>query len=111
MKLSEVVSHFLTDCDIRGLSGGTVSWYRKHLSLIVRKLEEEFGVAELEQVKIVHLRQFIQLLMNTKSGENNPRMPTQEKPLSAFTIRGYVRVVKVFFSWCVGEDLLDANPS
>jgi integrase/recombinase XerD len=62
-------------------------------------------------VKIVHLRQFIQLLMNTKSGENNPRMPTQEKPLSAFTIRGYVRAVKVFFNWCVDEDLLDANPS
>lgn len=111
MKLSEVVNHFLTDCEIRGLSGETVSWYRKRLGLVVRKLEEEFGVTELEQVKIIHLRQFIQLLMGTKSGANNPRTPTQDKLLSAYTVRGYVRVIKVFFSWCVDEDVLDVNPS
>jgi hypothetical protein len=49
MKLNEVVGHFLTDCEIRGLSGETVSWYRKRLGVTVRKLEEEFGVTDLEQ--------------------------------------------------------------
>lgn len=111
MKMSEVVEHFVTDCEIRGLSSGTVSWYRKRLGLITQKLEQAFGIVEIEEVKILHLRQFIQMLMNTKVGENNPRMPTQDKPLSAYTVRGYVRIIKVFFTWCLEEELLDTNPS
>jgi integrase/recombinase XerD len=111
MKLVEVIDQFLIDCEIRGLSGETISWYRKRPGLFARKLEQEFNVTELEEVKIVHLRQFVQRMMNTKSGENNPRAPTQEKPLSTFTVRGYVRVLKVFFSWCVEEEVLDMNPS
>jgi integrase/recombinase XerD len=27
------------------------------------------------------------------------------------TVRGYVRAIKVFFSWCVYEDLIESNPS
>ncbi len=111
MKLQEVIHHFLTDCEIRGLSGETVSWYGKRLGLFARKLEETLGVVELEDVKIVHLRQFVQMLMGSKVGENNPRMPTQERQLSTFTVRGYVRALKVFFTWCMEEELLEANPT
>jgi site-specific recombinase XerD len=49
--------------------------------------------------------------METKADENNPYKPTQEKPLSAFTIRGYVRAIKRLFSWCIDEDLLSSNPA
>lgn len=111
MRLDEVVNQFLIDCEIRGLSGETISWYRKRLGLFVRKLEEAYRVTELEEVKIAHLRQFVQLLLGTKSGANNPRVPTQDRRLSAFTVRGYVRVIKVFFGWCIDEELLDGNPS
>ncbi len=111
MKLDEVVSQFLIDCEIRGLTYETTSWYRKRLMLFVRQLKEDARVTELEDVKIFHLRQFVQRLMGTKSGENNPRTPTKDKPLSPFTIRGYVRVMKVFFGWCVDEELLPSNPS
>lgn len=111
MKLEEVVNQFLIDCEIRGLSEETISWYHKRLGVFVRKLDEVAHVTELESVKIAHLRQFVQLLMNTKSGENNPRTPTKDKLLSPFTIRGYVRVIKLFFSWCVDEELIDTNLS
>jgi integrase/recombinase XerD len=111
VRLDEVVNQFLIDCEIRGLTGETISWYRKRLGLFVRKLEEVYKVTELEEVKIAHLRQFVQLLLGTKSGANNPRVPTQDRPLSAFTVRGYVRVIKVFFGWCIDEELLDGNPS
>jgi site-specific recombinase XerD len=111
MKLSEVVDQFLIDCEIRGLTGETLSWYRKRLGVFTRKLEEVCHVIELEGVKITHLRQFVQHLMGTKSGANNPRVPTQEKPLSAFTVRGYVRVIKVLFTWCLNEELIEKNPT
>ena len=59
MKLMEVIDQFLIDCEIRGLSGETISWYRKRQGLFARKLEQESNVTELEEVKIVHLRQFV----------------------------------------------------
>lgn len=111
MKLSEVVDQFLVDCSVRGLTDQAIGFYRRRLTMFVRSLEGHFNVAELEEVKIVHLRQFVQLLMNTKADENNPYKPTQEKSLSAFTIRGYVRSIKRLFSWCVYEDLLSGNPA
>lgn len=111
MKLDEVLRQFLLDCEVRGLTEQAISFYRRRLTLFVQRLEQECQVTELEQVKIVHLRQFVQLLMKTKADENNPRKPVQDKPLSAFTVRGYVRSVKRLFSWCFDEELLNANPA
>lgn len=111
MEIQEVVNQFLIDCEIRGLTDETIRWYGKRLSLFAKRLAEKYGVSELESVKIAHLRQFVQLLMSTKSDENNPRKPTNDKPLSAFTVRGYVRAIKVFFSWCYQEELIASNPS
>lgn len=111
MEIHEVVNQFLIDCEIRGLTVQTILWYRKKLSIFATKLELEYKVTELEAVRITHLRQFVQLLMGTKSGENNPRVPTREKPLSAITVRGYVRAIKVFFNWCFQEELIANHPS
>jgi integrase/recombinase XerD len=111
MKLNEVVNQYLIDCEIRGLTGETILWYRKRLTLFINKLELVCKVTELEQVRITHLRQVVQLLMNSKSGENNPRTPTKKRSLSTFTVRGYVRAVKVFFGWCVDEELIVSDPS
>ncbi|GCE05421.1 tyrosine-type recombinase/integrase [Dictyobacter aurantiacus] len=111
MKLSEVIEQFLVDCKIRGLTEQAIGFYRKRLTLFARSLEEEEKVVEIEQIKIFHLRRFVQRLMETKAGANNPYMVTQEKTLSAFTVRGYVRSIKRLFGWCMEEDLLDTNPA
>jgi integrase/recombinase XerD len=111
MRLTEVIDQFLIDCKVRGLTDQAILFYRKRLTIFARKLEAYFQVTELEQVKIVHLRQFIRLLMETKADENNPHKPTQEKPLSLYTVRGYVRAIKRLFSWCIDEDLLGINPA
>src|SRR6266487_1655960 len=111
MKLDEVVRQFLLDCEVRGLTDQAIGFYRKRLTLFVRKLEEECQITELEEVKIVHLRQFVQLLMKTKADENNPRKPARDKLLSAFTVRGYVRAIKRLFNWCIDEDILSSNPA
>lgn len=111
MDIRSTIQHFIADCEIRGLSQETISWYQKRLTLFTVKLEEASGVIRLEDVKIAHLRQFVQLLMSTKSGANNPRKPTEDRLLSPYTVRGYVRTLKVFFSWCYQEELIESNPS
>ncbi len=97
MDIRSTILHFVSDCEIRGLTPDTVSWYQRHLNLFACKLEEASGITRLEEIKIVHLRQFIQQLMNTQAGANNPRRPTQDRLLSPFTVRGYVRALKALF--------------
>jgi integrase/recombinase XerD len=111
MNIKSTIEHFLADCEIRGLSQTTVAWYRKRLNLVASKLAEVDHVTEMEAVKIVHLRHFVQHLMTTHSGANNPRKPTESRFVSPYTVRGYVRVIKVFFSWCYKEELTDSDPS
>jgi integrase/recombinase XerD len=111
MKLDDVMNHFLLDCETRGVTPGAMRGYKVQLAFLAKKLEQECQITDIEQVKIVHLRQFIRVLMNTKADENNPRKPTQEKPLSPFTVRNYVRAIRTFFQWCVDEELLEVNPS
>lgn len=111
MDMESTIQHFISDCEIRGLTGETVSWYQRHLRLFACKLAEVASITQVEAVKIAHLRQFIQQLMTTQAGANNPRMPTQERLLSPFTVRGYVRAIKVFFAWCYREELLESNPA
>lgn len=111
MLLTEVINQYLIDCEIRGLTSQSIEWYRKRLTLFAKKLETICKVTELEQVRIMHLRQVVQHLMNSKAGENNPRKPVEDKPLSAFTVRGYVRAVKAFFGWCFNEELIASDPS
>ena len=111
MKLTEVVEHFLLDCETRAVSAGAIRMYKVQLTFVAQKLEQECKIIELEQVKVIHLRQIVRILMNTKADENNPRRPTQDKPLSPFTIRNYIRTIKTFFAWCIKEELLDTDPS
>ena len=106
MELQEVVNQFLIDCEIRGLTDETIKWYRRRLTSFVKRLEKVSKVTELESVRIAHLRQVVQLLMAADSNQKKP-----SKSLSAFTIRGYVRAIKVFFSWCYTEELIANNPS
>jgi integrase/recombinase XerD len=49
--------------------------------------------------------------MNTPAYTDNPNRPTADHLISLHTVRGYVRVLKVFFSWCHQEELLEADPS
>lgn len=111
MKLIDVLEHFLSDCELRGLTLETRSWYRRRLGFFIRKLEQVCQVTELEEITIAHLRKVVLHLSSSKASDNNPRTPTRNKPLSAYTIRGYVRVVKVFFGWCFDEELTSPNPS
>lgn len=111
MDIEHTIQHFLSDCEIRNLTPGAIDWYKRHLTPFARHAVQVAGIAQLEAVKIVHLRQFIQALMSTHVGDNHPRMATQDRLLSPSTVRGYVRALKVFFRWSFQEELIEADPS
>src|SRR2546422_81205 len=109
MKLSEVVNHFLMDCEIRDRTGYTLTAYRQRLGVLVQVLEQVCGISEIEQVRVVHLRKCVQYMSSTNFVVRQGRRPASGV-LSSVTVRAYVRVCKAFFHWCYQEDLIDDDP-
>jgi len=111
VKLQDAIKGYLLDGQVRNLSEKTLIWYKQKLHHLAAVLEEDQGVTELEQVLSAHLRAFVLRVQQTKSHENNPMRPTQEKDVSLLTVKGYVQVLKTFFGWCVEEELLNNSPA
>lgn len=109
MKLNDAVQHFLLDLEVRG-TRATLIDYRHRLGVLVELLVEVCHITELEQVKIVHLRQVVQHLLTEKREYQRGRR-CEGETLAPVTVRAFVRIFKSFFNWCYQEDLIDHNPA
>jgi site-specific recombinase XerD len=85
---------------------------KQRLGYVVSWCEQQ-GITILEAVTTNVIRTFVVHLQHLKAYELNPRRPTEEKPLSPLTIKGYTLIVQAFFSWCEREGLLEgrSNPT
>jgi integrase/recombinase XerD len=115
MKIADTVKHFLADCQVKGRTEYTLSSYKQHLGMLVQLLMSMFNISELEQVTIKHLRQCVQHLMGVELEiPSNCFYPGYQQAngasLAVSSVRAYVRIFKVFFTWCYQEDLIDVNP-
>jgi integrase/recombinase XerD len=112
MELREAIKGYLLDGQVRGLTPRTLEWYRQKLQHFATVLEQEESVVLLKKITPVHLRAFVLHMQQTKANENNPVKPTEEnRMVSPLTVKGYVQVIKGFFTWCVEEELLSSNPT
>ncbi len=112
MQLVEAIKGYLLDGQVRGLSFKTLEWYRQKLQHFAAVLAAEQGVTELEAITPAHLRVFVLHMQQTKANENNPLKPTEEERcISPLTVKGYVQVLRSFFTWAVEEELLNSNPA
>src|SRR5216684_1335524 len=117
MRLEEVVNQFLLDCEVKGRTKATLVDYRYRLHVLLRLLQEvcmEDGksvrITDLEQVKIVYLRQCIQHLLTAKRVYHRGRR-CESDTLAPTTVRACVRVYKSFFHWCYIEELINQDLS
>ena len=113
MKLSgdnSVVKLFLSDARMR-LGHHSVVLYTYNLQVLVMLLESVCGVTELERVTVMHLRQCVEHLLTVPVPvAKSRRLPANGSTLSISSVRGHVRVWKLFFNWCFQEELIDKNP-
>lgn len=114
MKLAgdnNVVKLFLSDVRSRRVSRHTIISYTHVLLVLINTLETLCGVADLERVTVVHLRQCVEhLLTNPVPVVKSRRTPDNGQTLAISTIRSHIRVWKVFFNWCYQEELIEKNP-
>jgi site-specific recombinase XerD len=75
-------------------------WAKQKLETFFTFCEAQ-GLANLEEVTARDVRRFLADLRD--------RTSVYGRPLSSYTLHGYVQVVKGFFSWCEKDGLLDRN--
>lgn len=92
--LDSAVSCFLLDCEARGLAEKTMSWYAWRLRGLISFVGDGL---QLEDLTIDDLRRYI-------SHE-------RARELSRSTIRGAVRVLKLFCGFAWREGLIESDPS
>src|SRR5262249_41247627 len=110
MHLADALNGFLLDRRTQNRSEATVIWYEQRLGYLVRWLLGQ-GVKNLEDVATMHLRAFVVHLQQLPAYQIHPQKAASDAPLSPQTVHGYVRAMRAFFAWCVGEDLLRVDPA
>lgn len=104
LELENLIQGFCLSCQTEGKSPKTTEWYISFLQRFQRFLEANGLSTRIDQLDKTCIRQFILYL------QQEARTPRTNKPLSGATVQGYVRTLKVFFSWVVREEYLLANP-
>jgi site-specific recombinase XerD len=111
MLISEAMQGHMMDAQIEAqVSPRYVELKRQRLGYFVEWCEKQ-GATSLEAITPNVLRAFIIHLQGVKAYELNPHRPTEDKPLSPVTIKGYMLIVQAFFSWCEREGLLEGRPN
>jgi site-specific recombinase XerD len=112
MNLNEAMQGHMMDAQIDAeLSHQYFTLKQQRLGYFIQWCEQQ-NITTLEAVTPNVLRAVIIHLQGVKACEMNPRRPTEDKPLSPLTIKGYMLIVQAFFSWCEKEGLVEgrANP-
>ena len=66
MTIEDLAKEFILDCKVRNLAPRTIRNYEKQLSYFMRYLKEGQRIKELEELKPVHIKQFIAMLQEKK---------------------------------------------
>lgn len=101
--LKDLIEGFRLSCQAEAKSGKTITWYIAFLTRFERFLRQRRLPTCLGEIDRIHVRSFIRYL------QEEARTPYTDRPLSPVTVQGYVRSLKVFFSWIEAEGYTDSN--
>ncbi len=93
-----------------GRSRKTIDWYAANLKRFLQFLKSHDMSASVKDVGISEVRRFIHHLQSeVVRWEDQPNIKDSGR-LSPFSVQGYVRTIKVFWSWLLEEDYIEDNP-
>jgi site-specific recombinase XerD len=104
LELRNLISGFKICCQTEGKSPKTIEWYDAFLRRFRYFLDSNQLSTVINQINRSLIRQFIIYL------QSEAKVPRSNKSLSPATIQGYVRTLKVFFSWARREEYIVDNP-
>jgi len=93
-----------------GRSQKTIDWYSANLKRFSRFLKSHNMSQTVRDIGISEVRRFIHHLQTeVVRWEDNPNISDSGR-LSPFSIQGYVRTIKAFWSWLLEEGYIQENP-
>lgn len=116
--LERDVELFIEHCELKGLSQKTIGSYEQTMRLFIRFSNEQ-GIVQTEKVTHLMIQNYIKSIrergkytvVTNPNGRNYPeRRIDFGKKVSDVTINNYLRNMKVFFNWCVDEELIARSP-
>lgn len=110
------VEAFMAACERKGLAAKTMGSYEQTLRLFGQFLSVR-EIERTEEVKRVHIESYIDYLqkrgkytvcaIDAPANSNNPENRSDyAKKISPTTINNYMRNMKVFFNWCMEQELI-----
>lgn len=121
MDMERIIALYMDDCHSRQLRPKTMQSYEQALRLFNSWVGERHGVTQVEEVKDVHIRSYINDLQTRgkytfsadKATENvnhpQNRSDYQGK-ISNITINNYLRNLRAFFKWLVEVEYIGRSP-
>jgi site-specific recombinase XerD len=107
--LEQLIRHYEVYNRSEGKSPRTVSWYTDCLSTFFRFLQNRGNLVTLADTGIGEAREFILYLQQKRKWDNSETIRTRDENLSPYTIQGYVRSLRAFYSWLYREGYTEDN--
>ncbi len=96
--------------DTEGRSQRTIDWYASNLMRFLQFLRNHQLPDSIEDIGIREVRNFIFYLQHEVTRwESSPHIRDVRR-LSPFSVQGYVRTIKAFWSWLMAEGYISNNP-
>lgn len=116
--LARDIEMFIEHCGLKGLSTKTINSYEQTLRLFMQYMDEQ-GILLTEKITHLAIQGYIKSIKergkytvttNPNSGNYPDRRVDFGKRVSDVTINNYLRNLRVFFNWCVEEELILRSP-
>ena len=103
LNLKDLIDGFKLSCQTENKSPKTIEWYICFLERFLQFIQINHYPNDVNEIEKTHIRAFILYL------QQQAKTPHTEKPLSSSTVQGYIRTLKVFFSWLLREEYIESN--
>jgi len=107
--LEQLIRHYEVYNRSEGKSPRTISWYTDNLTKFTRFLQNGGSPVHLADVGIGEAREFILYLQQKRKWDDSDTIRTRDENLSPYTIQGYVRSMRAFYSWLHREGYTEEN--
>ena len=96
MRLDDLLKEYRYEMKIKNLTERTIKTNYNCNARMFRFLESEFGITKLSEIRIAHIKQYINYLQKLKRSE--------------VYINSLIKYMRGFFKYCLREDYLKENP-
>ncbi|MCP4666590.1 MAG: tyrosine-type recombinase/integrase [Deltaproteobacteria bacterium] len=108
--LDDLVAGYRLCARSEGKSPVSIEIVTSSVSYFIRFLTDQGEIPSAGSIARDHIRAYILHLNQRRCFQDHPLIPSQDRGLSPVTINGYLRGLRIFFSWLVAEEVIAHHP-